>query len=62
MAQLCTAAAAFVCMALLAVTGVTALHILEDAIGDLEPRSVTRPRRYTHTLGRAYALASALLT
>ena len=23
--------------------------------------SVTRPRRYTHTLGRAYALASALL-
>ena len=24
--------------------------------------SVTRPRRYTHTLGRAYALASAILT
>ena len=36
--KLFTAAAAFVCMALLAVTGVTALHILEDAIGDLEPR------------------------
>ena len=55
-------AAAFVCMALLAVTGVTAFTHTGGRHWRPRTSSVTRPRRYTHTLGRAYALASAILT